>query len=207
MAKERRDDGRAMSSLSWEQNPLAGRAGFCESMPEQRLRTLTLLDGMALIAATAAGIAIDRAAQPGLRVMYGDLVWRWAASSSPLVSLWMLTILGLRFLPPRPPLRRLARRPGMVACFIVGVYSIWGCASLVVRALGGPLPPHFDYWSYLASSLGHQVGAVVPVAWLTLAFSGRWRPEPSWYDRAGMVLGGYLMVMFWVVPMLAGWLT
>jgi hypothetical protein len=118
----------------------------------------------------------------------------------------MATILGLRFLPPRPPIRRLARRPGLVACFIASVYTAWTCASLILRALGGPLPPHFDFWSYLVNNLGHEVGAVLPAAWLTLAFSGRWRPEPSWFDRAGRFLGGYLVLMFWLVPALVAWL-
>lgn len=175
-------------------------------MPKERLRTLTLFDAMSLVAATAIGIAIVRAAQPGLRSLYGDSIGRWVASSSPFVTLWMLTALGLRLLPPRPPLRRLARRPGMVACFIVVVYATWTCATIGLRTLSGSLPPRFDFWPYLVSSLGHEVGAALPAAWLTLAFSGRWRPEPSWFDRMGRVLGGYLVVMFWVVPIIAAWL-
>ena len=37
-------------------------------------------------------------------------------------------------------------------------------------------------------------------AWLALALSGRWRPEPDWLDRAGRVLG-----LLWIVsPLLLG---
>jgi hypothetical protein len=37
--------------------------------------------------------------------------------------------------------------------------------------------------------LAHHAGWAVVVSWLTLALIGRWRPEPSWVDRWGRVLG------------------
>src|SRR5262245_56288847 len=97
-------------------------------MPRQALRTLALIDAIALIAATAVALAIARAAQPGLRGLYGSTVWMWINLSTPFGILWMLSILGLRSLPPRPPLRRLARRPGMVACCVATVYTAWTVA-------------------------------------------------------------------------------
>jgi len=39
--------------------------------------------------------------------------------------------------------------------------------------------------------------AGVAGAWLILMLAGWWRPEPSWIDRLGRVLG-----LFWVVPYL-----
>jgi hypothetical protein len=37
--------------------------------------------------------------------------------------------------------------------------------------------------------LAHHAGWAVAVSWLTIALIGRWRPEPSWVDRAGRALG------------------
>jgi hypothetical protein len=37
--------------------------------------------------------------------------------------------------------------------------------------------------------LAHHAGWAVAVSWLTLALVGRWRPEASWVDRWGRVLG------------------
>ena len=37
--------------------------------------------------------------------------------------------------------------------------------------------------------LAHHAGWAVAVSWCTFALTGRWRPEPSWVDRWGRVLG------------------
>jgi hypothetical protein len=37
--------------------------------------------------------------------------------------------------------------------------------------------------------LAHHAGWAVAVSWMTLIFTCRWRPEPSWVDRWGRVLG------------------
>lgn len=172
-------------------------------MPRQPLRTLTLFDAATLIAATAVALAIARTAHPGIRSLYGNSIWEWIQMSVPFGILWMLSILGLRFLPPRPSLRHLARRPGMVACCVVAVYTLWNIAWTGLWAAKGGFAANHNFWSDLLPGLGHQVGGVLPAAWVTLAFSGRWRSEPSWFDRAGRLLGAYFIVMFWLVPLLA----
>lgn len=171
-------------------------------MSSQSLRTLTLFDAVALIAATAVSLAIARAALPGLQTLYDHAVFRWMHLSSIFGVIWMLSILGLRLLPPRPPLRRLARRPGMVACCVVAVYTVWTVVEIGLRVANDRIPPNFDFWSYLVTNLGPQVGAVLPAAWITLAFSGRWRPESSWFDRVSRLIGSYFILMFWVFPLL-----
>jgi hypothetical protein len=40
-----------------------------------------------------------------------------------------------------------------------------------------------------------ECGFSVAVAWLTLTLGGRWRPEPSWIDRMGRVLGFYFIAI------------
>jgi hypothetical protein len=59
----------------------------------------------------------------------------------------------------------------MVASFVGGVYIAWTCTSIGLRALGSSLAAHFDFWSYLVSNLGHEVRAVLPTAWQTLALA------------------------------------
>jgi hypothetical protein len=34
----------------------------------------------------------------------------------------------------------------------------------------------------------------VIVAWATLGLTGRWRPEPSWLDRAGRAIGLFVTI-------------
>jgi hypothetical protein len=41
------------------------------------------------------------------------------------------------------------------------------------------------------------VATAVAGAWFVLLLAGWWRPEPSWIDRAGRVIG-----ILWIVPYL-----
>jgi hypothetical protein len=45
-----------------------------------------------------------------------------------------------------------------------------------------------------------SVGVVM--GWMLLAFSGRCRPERSWVDRVGLLLG-----ILWIIAALASWLV
>ena len=63
--------------------------------------------------------------------------------------------------------------------------------------MGGSVPTSNGVlWSYDAGCWGIQVAAfsapcgfTVAAVWLLLALSGRWRPEKSWIDRLGRLLG------------------
>jgi hypothetical protein len=159
--------------------------------------SFTLRDAMVLVAATALAVSVDRAAWLGLAHLSALL--RWLELSAPIAVFWMIAALGLRLLPPRPPLRRLGKRPGLVACAVASVYTAWSLALYgMAIARGDWLPP--NAWSYFVTTLGGAVGSALPAAWVTLAF-GRWRPEPTWNDRAGRLLGAYMIVAFWVLPL------
>lgn len=174
-------------------------------------RRFVLLDAMILIAATAFGLSIVRS-QPvvflnrpeilgGSRVLEGLL--NRTVTIEPLLMMCTLAWLILALRTPRPRLRRLARRPGFVAC----------CAATVAFALGAPLcgvpiwteaeyAVTFSYWVEMLSSM---IGAGVAASWALLALGRRWRTEPSWIDRGGRFLGALwiafvpanLLVMFW----------
>ena len=51
-------------------------------------------------------------------------------------------------------------------------------------------------------------GIAVAIAWIGLAVSGGWRPEASWIDRAGRLVGlgsvAWMMLRPWVISVLQG---
>jgi hypothetical protein len=181
---------------------------------------VTIADGMILVAATAAGMVLLRAAYADLWRDWAEKLlallrpwpedsWGWTFAEGfsralllmfypiPLAAAWTMGMVAIRLRSPRPALRRVAREPGFVACAM---------ATLVVAAhalalwAGAHLENRF---SYAAPKLLHEVcrnafallashaGWAVLVGWLTLALSGRWRGERCWIDRLGRLLGAY----------------
>ncbi|HEX8201705.1 MAG TPA: hypothetical protein VF590_14580 [Isosphaeraceae bacterium] len=176
-------------------------------------RPFTVLDAILLVAATATGLSI-------LRETHGDL-WRHEVMNfrgkpvgkavlNGIVALnwfvicfaqpWTVALLALRLRRPRPPLRRLARQPGMVAGAAVSlVLAVFAAAGALRVALGSSSS---SAWADFVSDFALWVEAFVPGsavagAWLTLGLGRRWRPEPSWIDRAGRIVG-----LFWLAQIL-----
>jgi hypothetical protein len=149
--------------------------------------------------------------------------------ASPFVAAWTLAILGLRLRRPRAHWRRLVRQPGLVAGLMVALVLILrlvGFATMCARVMGQSnlgirnvtsiggggigrlsgafmgLPPGylcFDFDHFLNTMA--MIGVAIGSGWMLLLVSGRWRPEPSWIDRAGRVLG-----WFWIAILpLTGW--
>ena len=52
----------------------------------------------------------------------------------------------------------------------------------------GSIEP-FGCFGVLVTSFTSPCGIAVAAVWLVLALSGRWRPEKSWIDRLGRMLG------------------
>jgi hypothetical protein len=57
------------------------------------------------------------------------------------------------------------------------------------KSLGQPGPLMFEADHFLGTMA--MIGLSVGTGWMLLLISGRWRPEPSWIDRAGRVLGWF----------------
>ena len=80
------------------------------------------------------------------------------------------------------------RQPGFIATistFIVLVLGVMPIAgSMVVMKWR-------DWGENLALLVQLAVGPAVAAAWMVQALAGRWRPERSWVDRLGRVLGAY----------------
>jgi hypothetical protein len=106
-----------------------------------------------------------------------------------------MALVLLRFLGPRPGLRQIARQPGAAACWAASVTVL---ARYAMAAISIPFAPQgarmLLYGAVIGSSYlpGPAVGAV----WLNLVLGRRWRPDPSWIDRAGRVVGVFWMVYF-----------
>jgi hypothetical protein len=99
-------------------------------------RKISLLDAMVLIAATAAGLTIDRVFWSDMHGWDGavlkhfrDLTAAGSILSVPLAAMWTVATLALQLRRPRYRLRRLLRRPGTAAC----------CAATLALALGAGL--------------------------------------------------------------------
>jgi hypothetical protein len=110
------------------------------------------------------------------------------------IALGMVCLLAMRLRRPRPNLRSLSRQPGAVAC--AAAAAAMAAGGIVVLSLLRPV----DDWYFLQDHpeaehpwqiVVSRVSMAVPAAWFILAWSGRWRSEPSWIDRMGRVLGAY----------------
>ncbi len=119
--------------------------------------------------------------------------------AAPCVATWTLTLLILRLRRPRAGFVRLARQPGMMACLAVAIFLAIRIAFYLGLICLYGLNPWF--WVKRLANEAVRAGYVVAVTWLTLAITGRRRPEPGWIDRLGRILGVYWIVLV----LMSGW--
>jgi hypothetical protein len=164
-------------------------------------RRFTLLDAMTLISATAVGLAGGRA-RLSLEKFHG--VW-WLYdlhyASVWMAIAWSLALLFLRLRRPRPRWRRLGVQPGWVAEAAVAGAILFVLAEIVENNLYVVLwlkrGSHLgltDLFKFAGRHAGIGVPYAVAGAWSALAFGGRWRPERSWLDRLGRLVGLYWLL-------------
>ncbi len=168
-------------------------------------RKFTILDGMILVAAIACGFAIHRAIpdMSGWGILGENWLGRNARDSirAALPFLLMLTLgtLVMRLRRPRPRWRALARQPGTAACCAtvvpialhIGLYA----DQSRIRPGNDALMGYPWFWSLVESGAA-SAGLWVLAAWLAMAISGRRRPERSWIDRLGRIVGlGWLLLL------------
>lgn len=182
-------------------------------MPGTAPRRFGLGDALILIAGLAAALALSRVH----RELYEG--WSWSAlwtlqpgesRKEHVVTLAMflggvapgpafvgsMTVLALRLRGPRPRVARLARQPGFLAGATVLLATAAGALllagyNLLIRPGPGqpPLSGPATLLLALLTMMPVPVGLAVMASWFTLALNRRWRPEPSWLDRAGRVFG------------------
>jgi hypothetical protein len=132
------------------------------------------------------------------------LSWNWGSlilrDLQPIAAVSTFTVLMLTFLQPRPCIRRVARRPGFMACLGATLAILVG-GILNIQTMGGTPAPGYRLLQYTEAALlphGSEPGLAIAACWLMLALMGRWRLVRNWIDRSGMALGVYWLVMIFV---------
>jgi hypothetical protein len=126
-----------------------------------------------------------------------DLYFEMAlAHGVPLLVLASLAVVALSLRHPRPPLHRLARRPGFMVCLAVvvaaaGTIPLLGSAHLA----RGDLYPYFLV-NVIVYGIVFNAGWMALGSWLTLALAGRRGRGQSRLDRFGLCLGSLWMILF-----------
>ena len=171
-------------------------------------RPLTIVDWWILIALVGAWIVVTQAFLKNEgRFAYAILGTRpWVEeleSWLPLflfglapryIALSMVCLLAMRLRRPRPNLRSLSRQPGAVACAAAAAAMAAGgiiVLTLLLRVDESNFLQDHPEAEHPWQIVVLRISVAVPAAWFILAWSGRWRSEPSWIDRTGRVLGAY----------------
>ena len=170
---------------------------------------MTIKEVMVLIGATAIGLSFVAGHFGEFPRIYSGGGTRFQPVSTacnayvwagPVVQMWMLATLLLRLRRPRPRLVQLGRQPGVAACAVAAVAYLAAWVALILSS-GGFGGSGFSYDSdIIVATL--PVGYAVGGSWMTLAFSGRCRPDPGWPDRAGRAFAAY-----WLGTIPACWLA
>lgn len=174
------------------------------------MRRFSISDMMIIVVAVALGMLVLRPYLPGhasqlrfLSTRMGDPLglWRlysWAnGPGSCFVVPMMAAVIAMRLRRPRPRRGRLVSQPGFVACLAVFASMVPGLIWVATIHHRPGFQRATGFQQAWIISVRWADTAVIG-AWLALAMSGRWRPERSWIDRAGRVLG-----LYWVLLPLA----
>ncbi len=115
----------------------------------------------------------------------------------------------------QPSRREAAWGPGLVACFVAVAASIlpilWFAGTVLVESRQ-PYPSYSVPFNNMFGRWMRAAGPMILGAWIASAFLGRWRPNPTWTDRAGCALGAcfvliylYMEIYFDVVLLISRW--
>lgn len=162
-------------------------------------RNFTILEGLALVAATAVGFTLVR--YHGMRLnptflrsqfsipvtvlMLADDSVRYYVA--PVLACWTVTYFALCASVRRSMRRRDLRAPGFVALFAATLALSLGVGCrLIYRLTGittGMLSPQ------VVVDLQRGASHAVVISWATLWLVGLWRPVPTLRDRLGRAIG------------------
>jgi hypothetical protein len=180
-------------------------------------RRFALADAMILIAAATVGMTFARWEYASFLAMTRrtDLAMRSTALRETLVacSFWILLWLSLAQIPlglraADRPFRRLWQTPGMIAAAIITLVLTLATFEALKALSVSPSPGSLasvTYYSLEMLSAPRMYGLPLVASWATLALSGSWRPEATWRDRLGRILG-WLWITAWAVLKVLAWL-
>lgn len=157
-------------------------------------RRLSISDGIILVATTAVSLACVREFEMQAR-LWQSHAWARLLQASVWAALPLtLALIPLRLRQPRPWKRHLWRQPGWLAGIAVAV-SLVHFLTLVIldEYFSGPRRSRVPDGLLGTGALHIPLKSSCSVAaiWIALVLSGRWRPEKSWIDRTGRLLGWY----------------
>ena len=171
-------------------------------------RRFSLLDAMALIAATAVGLGLVRGYFLGLNTWRPQIFTTWepmvamyyrVTGFGPLLAAWSLAIIGLQLIPPRLSFRHLARSPGFAASLasgfgIVFCFAINGVERLVLWVRGRPVLP----LDFAVNAMAETVVIAIASAWISLAAGGRRRRRRGrdWRDGLALAVAWAWMILY-----------
>src|SRR5262245_26512014 len=115
-------------------------------------RTFGLADAMLLVVAAATGLWLNRMDWGEMHVFHRnayDSVEQILSLILPHVAAGTMALVGMRMRRPRPPLRRLARQPGAVACMAASaIFLVLVGWAATTRATGRFLSSRFAEKGY-----------------------------------------------------------
>ena len=174
------------------------------------LARFKLRDGMILMAATAVGFGLARAVWMANEKMMGpdrgsdSLVqyWRFGALTTAICALVAClgpALLISSTLSDRRSLRTKLASPGFVPPFVMVLESLceviyyaptwtWVATGHQSNEMGW-----IDARLIVYHVIGGRPGALIVAVWIIQWINGRFRPEPTWLDRAGRAIG-----IFWI---------
>lgn len=168
-------------------------------MRPRSYRRFSIADAMILVVAGAVAALLGRSIAPslnepppsGFAAIWLYVAWVQQVGSCAAVP-GMAAMIAIRLRRPRPSRLRLSYQPGFVACVAVMASLIPGLAwyASIRHRPGFQRSWAFDQVWYCVTEWSNTA---VLGAWIALILARRWRPEPSWIDRTGRVLG-----FFWI---------
>ncbi len=181
----------------------------------QNRRLFKIQDGVIVVAACATVFACFQAIYPSLVSNFFRQRWtgvrlvHWLidiSDSAHVLSGCLMcvsfAVVLLRFVQPRPSLRRITAQPGFVACFAAsimgGVVILFVAARKVGRLLGG-WNLNTSFWELTTPALSSldSLGRMIVGVWIMLRLMRRPKPESDWVERIGQVVG-----VLWIVQWL-----
>jgi len=180
-------------------------------------RRFHLSDALLMIAATSPGLVLMR--------QFGPLEIDWSSPNnffwsvryciyffSYIVVGWTYLLLFLCLRTPRLALRRLVRCPGFVAVVASAIVIFMRFVNYVSVAFFTSLDVGranvYDWMIDLfqvteeLELFPSEVGCAIIAAWSIQVIGGNWRPEPTWCDRLGRILG-----LYWISTIPFSWFT
>jgi hypothetical protein len=113
-----------------------------------------------------------------------------AIVGAPFLAAWSGALTLIVLFMPGTNRRRVRDRPGVMSCFLAAIAFILGGLALAVFPLvttgPGGIEQVIEVELYVVPGI---MGFAVVSCWITMVLLGQWRPEPTWVDRLGRLLG------------------